>query len=422
MNILYAVHQFFPKHYTGTERFVLNLSRQMQRMGHRVKVLTYGITETEGFTKTVHKFLVKEYTYQGIDVISIRHKEIPSDVSFTIFDPDYEQVLEESVFTEEFDILHIAHPMRVGQVLKVADELGIPSVVTLTDFWLFCPRGIAVTSTGKMCSDPEKGSKCIRECYGYGWKDKILKRFNESVEFLKRVDVVVSPTKFLAGIFKQVYGIDVRVIRHGIDYTTVKPNRRYKKKGDTVVFGYIGTVLPHKGAHIICEALKLIENENIRVKIYGHYFHEVEYYRNLVKEAQKDRRIELLGEYKDEELSRIMNEVDCTIVPSIWWENSPLTVLTSLAYKVPVITINIGGAAELVKDGVNGFNFNIGDPDSLANILERIANNPEILNRIRENVVRPPRIEEEAFKYEKIYKIFVGEKTLDRGVGCLSYI
>ena len=49
MRILFVVHQFFPKHYTGTERLVLNLSKQMQRIGHYVKVLTYGITEDEGF-------------------------------------------------------------------------------------------------------------------------------------------------------------------------------------------------------------------------------------------------------------------------------------------------------------------------------------------------------------------------------------
>ena len=43
MKVLFAVHQFFPHHYTGTERVVLNLCRQLQRMGHDVIVLTYAI-------------------------------------------------------------------------------------------------------------------------------------------------------------------------------------------------------------------------------------------------------------------------------------------------------------------------------------------------------------------------------------------
>jgi len=406
MRVLYAVHQFFPHFYTGTERFVLNLSKYMQRLGHHTMVLTYGLTEAQ-FSGSFENLLIREYSYQNVPVISVKHKVIPSELNFEIFNEDLEKFLLKLLENNNFDVLHITHPMRIGQVLKVANKLGIPSVVTLTDFWLFCPKAIAVTSTGKMCSDPEKGNRCVRECYGPRWKDKILKRFNESVEFLENVNVVVSPTNFLAEIIREIYGIDVKVIRHGIDYTTVRPNARYKRKGDTVVFGYIGTVLPHKGVHVIVEALKLIKNKNIKVKIYGHYFHESEYYKSLVKSTQHDERIELLGEYRDEDLPQIMNEIDCTIVPSIWWENSPLTILTSLAYKVPVITINIGGAAELVKDGVNGFNFEIGNPKSLAEVMKNIAENPEILNDIKDKINKLPRIEEEAFEYEKIYKSLI---------------
>ena len=73
MNILFTVHQFFPNHYTGTERLVLNLCKQMQRMGHRVKVLTYAVSENEGFSERCG-VLIREYQYQGVPVIAVRHK------------------------------------------------------------------------------------------------------------------------------------------------------------------------------------------------------------------------------------------------------------------------------------------------------------------------------------------------------------
>lgn len=44
--------------------------------------------------------------------------------------------------------------------------------------------------------------------------------------------------------------------------------------------------------------------------------------------AEIDNRMESLGKYKDGELNAFMSNVDCTVAPSIWWENSPLTVLT----------------------------------------------------------------------------------------------
>jgi hypothetical protein len=45
MKILFVVHNFFPKFFGGTERYVLNMAKQMQRMGNSVKVLTYGILD-----------------------------------------------------------------------------------------------------------------------------------------------------------------------------------------------------------------------------------------------------------------------------------------------------------------------------------------------------------------------------------------
>jgi hypothetical protein len=63
MRILYIVHQFFPKWYTGTERFVLNLAMQMQRLGHSVEVLTYGFKDESDFTLR-ERAMIKRYKYQ----------------------------------------------------------------------------------------------------------------------------------------------------------------------------------------------------------------------------------------------------------------------------------------------------------------------------------------------------------------------
>ena len=134
MKILFTLHQFFPNHYTGTERLVLNLSKQMQRMGHSVKVLTYGVTESNGFKKR-GDFLIKEYEFQGIPVTSIRHEIIPDDIGFAVFDDAMAEVLENLFSSEVFDIIHICHPMRAGSIIKVANNRGIPTVLTLTDFW-----------------------------------------------------------------------------------------------------------------------------------------------------------------------------------------------------------------------------------------------------------------------------------------------
>lgn len=403
MKILYVVHQFFPKYYTGTEKFVLNLSKQMQRMGHNVKVLTYGISEEDSsFEKTLGEFLVKRYIYNNIEVVSLRHKVIPSDINFKIFYPNLENILEK-VFPEKFDIVHIAHPMRLCPIIRYCIRNEIPTVLTLTDFWLACPKGVLVTNANELCIDPAQGSNCVKMCYGRLWEKDILQRYKEAKDFIDHVDSIISPTNFLANIMKNIFNKRIKVIRHGIDYSNIRLYKTKDKK-EKIFIGYIGSILPHKGVHIALEAVKFSNAKNIELKIYGSYFHEIEYFRTLKNLAENDPRIKFMGEYKESDLNMIMNELDFTIQPSLWWENSPLTILTSLAYRVPVITTNVGGAAELIKDGLNGFNFEIGNPKSLAEIIDMISENPNIIDKLKKNITGPPRVEEEAFEYENIYE------------------
>ncbi len=403
MRILYAVHQFFPKHYTGTERFILNLAKQMHTMGHATKVLTYEPTETTGSGQLGSVFL-KRYIFQGVPVLSSRHRIVPQKINFSIYDQEIEAMVRGLLNEEPFDILHVGHPMRNGSIIEVAKERNIPIVLTLTDFWLMCPKSIAVNNKGRLCCSPDEGRSCSEICYEDLPQEETTLRFKEAKDLIKSVDVICSPTHFLGDIFEDLFGIEVQVVRHGIQYSGIELSKRNEQRSNKVVFGYIGTVLPHKGVHIITRALSYISNENIKVKIYGNHFGEKSYYDSLKDMVKGDDRVEFLGEYNDEDLSDIVSRIDCMLVPSVWWENSPLTVLISLAHKVPVITTNIGGAAELIKDGVNGFNFEIGDPNDLAKKMKAIAENPLILDDIKSNIIRPPRIEEEAFIYENLYQ------------------
>ena len=112
-----------------------------------------------------------------------------------------------------------------------------------------------------------------------------------------------------------------------------------------------------------------------------------------------------MGKYTHDDLSKIFNTIDINIVPSTTLESYGLVVTESLSHNVPVIVSDIVGSAyEYVIDGVNGFVFPVNNPESLTAIIERIANDPPIVDRLRRNIVLPPRIEEEAFMLEGIYK------------------
>ena len=99
-----------------------------------------------------------------------------------------------------------------------------------------------------------------------------------------------------------------------------------------------------------------------------------------------------------------MKDVTVMIIPSTYKEIFPLVMQMSLAYNKPVIATNIGGMPEIIKDGVNGFLFPVGNEDELRKIIQDISDNPKIIEESKKNIIPPRRIEEECLMYENTYR------------------
>ncbi len=404
MKILYVVHDFFPLFYGGTERYVLNLSLQMQRMGHSVSVLTYGIEDPlESYNKNLDNIFLKTYIYSGIPVISIRHKLIPADIGYIIENTEIESAIEKLIKDKPYDVVHIAHPMRMSSCYKVAKKLSIPIVLTLTDFWLLCPRGRFFKPDYSLCNSPEGGKKCIRECAA---NENVLGRFEEAKGLFYEVDALISPSRFLIEIFKSNgWNREITHINHGVDYKYFKAFAPVPKETDKIVFAYTGVVTRFKGVDLLINSFMGVISDNIILKIYGNCLWDLKMNKILNDATQKDNMIFIMGKYEHSDLPRIMNDSDIVVVPSTTLESYGLVVIESLAYGVPVIASDIVGSAyEFIKDGENGFIFPVNKPEALKNIIEIISKKPSIINKLKANIKSPPRIEEEAFQVESIYK------------------
>src|SRR5262249_40970719 len=134
--------------------------------------------------------------------------------------------------------------------------LGIPYVITLTDFFLMCPKYTLVRSNGSLCFGPETGLACGQHCSELP-ADKIPKRLAIAREFLTDAHVVAAPSRFLAETFQREFrDLKLKLIPYGLSLDTLMPNLRRYKRGDRVVFGYAGSLNPHKGVHILIEAFK----------------------------------------------------------------------------------------------------------------------------------------------------------------------
>ena len=416
MRILFALHQFFPLHHTGTERFTLDLAKQLQRMGHFVTVLTYEPshliahskdkkflfnastkTENEEFepvsgSKTLLK---KQYQIESVPVISFKHKT--TVLGFELFDHEFHEPLDEII--SNFDLVHITHPMRFSEALKICKKQKKPTVLTITDAWLLCPRGL-LTSKKDLCHGPDEGNNCKLLCH-YG--NEIDTRYKDAKYFYENIDVIVSGSNFMRHVFYENGWTRKTLLNtFSVDYSYVKNIQ--PMENDKIVFCFIGTLSWHKGLHVLINAFSKIKNENIQLKIYGRGDETNPYIHYLEDLVNNDKRIEFCGTFDYSELPNIMKDISCVVIPSSYMENYPLVMQLALAYHKPVIASKIGGMPEVIQDGQNGYLFDIGQVSELSKIIQNISEKPSIISELQDQIISPPSVETEAFNYEQIYK------------------
>ncbi|MDO9085548.1 MAG: glycosyltransferase [Anaerolineaceae bacterium] len=414
MKILYLVHQFYPEFQTGTEKFVYNCAFMGQKFGNKVKVITYSFYDDSFYDREENYILSKEILYQGIPILVFKLKKQPSDINISLESTNLYEIAKRIIEDEQPDIVHIGHLMRMSDFIQVIEEKKIPYIITLTDFFLICPKVILAPNRYSLCSGPQKGTACANLCKEFSG-DFIKSRLKKAKNILINAKYVTCPSNFVARIITQEYeNLKIVTINHGIRYKHILENKRNYVDQDQITFGYAGSLLFHKGVQVLIESFKKIHNEYAKLVIYGS---GKEDFVNKLKEiVGNDERISFCGSYNEEQLGRIFQEIDVLIIPSICYESYSLVMHEALASNVPVITSNLGGMAERITDGVNGYIFKAANSSELKNKMNLIVENPSILNKLKINIKTNmiiPTVEQEAYQYFKLYNnIINGQNTI----------
>jgi glycosyltransferase involved in cell wall biosynthesis len=397
LKILYLVHQFFPKYYYGTERFTLNLAEQMQRLGHNPLVMTYDRGQgQEGYVRLHNNVLVRKYSYHTVPVISFKKTHSPK--FHEILDREIEEAYKKLKLT--YDIVHICHPMFLSSIARSCKKQGTPIALTLTDPWLLCPATL-IDRGFRLCNGPIFDRGCASNCH-FASHSMLMARYRQALDVLGMADEIATASRFTASIFQRNgWNKPIRIIPHSIDYKFVKPTN--SPANDKITFGYVGSVVWHKGLHILVKAIRNVQAENVNLRIYGSTQESLDYTKELLAIARGDPRIKFLEQFDMETLPDIMKNISAMVVPSVYYDNYPLVTLISLSYRVPVIGSNIGGIPEIIQHGINGFLFEPGNVSELSSLITNLARNPNTIETLRENIVTPRRLEEEALDYENIY-------------------
>ncbi len=452
MKILQVIHDFLPRHRAGSEIYTYKLSKELVKKGHEV---TLFFTEARRGTA---QYTLREGTYDGLPYFEAIVNRDYADFEETYDNPAMDALFVRVLARTRPDIIHIQHLINHSfNYISIAKKRSTPVVFTLHDYWLTCPLGgQRLAPDLSICSDVEP-AKCSRCVSRYSKNSFRLKRLFQKVSgrgresavkvspgaglaarsFLKvnglfdtmaakklipvvqkrllrildrtrDVDLFVSPSLFLKDRFVE-FGIPEEKILHsdnGFDVSSFGRIKRVREK--KVRFGYTGSLVPHKGVHVLVDAFNGLSEETARqteLKIYGDLTWYPDYTAKLRAKAEGEgnAKARFMGPFDNKDISKVLSEIDVLIVPSIWFENSPLTIHEAFISGIPVITSNLGGMAELVRDGVSGLVFKTGDAEDLRHKMEMIIKNRPLLERLSEGLPKVKTISENAGDMEGIY-------------------
>ena len=159
-------------------------------------------------------------------------------------------------------------------------------------------------------------------------------------------------------------------------------------QGAKVRFVYIGRIARIKGLHILLKAVLNLKQQNWELDIYGSVS-EPKYHDLCKSKLEGNTSINWKGELLHNDVINTLFNYDALIFPSIVQETMGMVILEAFAAKIPVIGSSIWSVKEHIMDGKNGFIFKVGDPCALQLILEKILDEPYLLQTMGSTITLP---------------------------------
>ncbi|MBH8574210.1 glycosyltransferase [Nostocaceae cyanobacterium CENA369] len=207
----------------------------------------------------------------------------------------------------------------------------------------------------------------------------------EMAKFADRI-IAVCDWLYKALIINGVPEEKLLLCRCGI--ADVKPEKlsHNKQQSQPLKVVFLGRWDIYKGVDILVRAVKDLPIA-IPIELIIHGIAQDERYRKqILKLIGNDPRIRIEKQLTREELPKALASYDILAAPSQWLETGPLVVLEAHALSLPVIGSNLGGIAELVRHGIDGWLVTANDVKAWTDALQRLATDVNLLNQLRQGI------------------------------------
>jgi glycosyltransferase involved in cell wall biosynthesis len=459
VHVLHAIHDFLPRHQAGSELYALRLARA-QLARHHVTMLCADFDPARDHGQVAWR------VYDGVPVVELINNWRCASFEETYRSPLIGARIREALLTLRPDVLHVHNLLNLSFDLPAfARDLGIPVVATLHDYTLVCASGgqRVHQRDEHVCVDIDTArcARCFTESPFYEnttlgslvngsrsgrliamaavrarrmlpvltaraaqvarharrlpvTKSDMDARMAAARQVFSNVDLFVSPSASLARDFVR-FGLPaerLRVSDYGMPQWPAldggTPGGR--TAGRPLRIGLIGTLVWHKGAHVLVDALRTLPANSYQATVFG----STDTFPAFAAEVQAKAAglpIAFAGAFEPEQAATTYRDIDVLVVPSLWPENSPLVIHEAFQAGVAVIGARTGGIPDLIEDNVSGLLFETGSAPDLARRLRALIENPARVSALAAKAPRVKTIEEDVAEWEAAYAEVIGRRV-----------
>lgn len=374
MKILMINKFLYPR--GGCETYMLNLAEELKAKGHEVEY--FGMYDKKN---TVGNSLGLYTTNMDFHSTGFARFLYPFKI---IYSTEAKRKLGKVLDSFKPDIVHMNNInfQLTPSVIYAVKKRNIPLVQTVHDYQMICPNHLLYSfGEVKPCERCIGGSSfnCFKHSCIHGSKAKSLigaieAKLYSVLKTYKKVDLYICPSRFLEEKLlsaSDLYAGKTFTLHNFIEKKPLPPLTPPEKP----YVAFASRLSKEKGVTLLYEAAKLLPNYSFLVAGSG-----------PDGDCLKDvPNITMLGFLTGDQLTEMMANARVMLLPSVWYENCPLSILETHSFGVPVITMNSGGMAELVEDGKTGALINEPTPEAVAEAIRRCFEDEDYYNVLKQN-------------------------------------
>jgi glycosyltransferase involved in cell wall biosynthesis len=375
---------------------------------HRQFRYMRSIGEDVYFIGMVQSQRAARYFTSGAQLVAVGAKDymrqIPSmdPYEMDFADPNDESELVRTLIELDAQVYHFHHIWNVG--IRTIQRLmrALPNakyVITLHEYMMICANNGQMVKAGAGHILCNRGGpyECLT-CLPARSPGSIFLRQLRLSRLLSQFDLIIAPSHFLRERHEQWDKINVRirVLENGIgtfdELEEAVATRSASLEHNTTRFAFFGQLTPMKGVDVLVSAaLELARRGNSRASIDIYGMSQEQFLRIFPNIRPSGPNIQFMGRYAPQEVVSKMKGYGWIIVPSIWWENSPVVIQEARLAKTPVIASNIGGMREKISTW--GALFEVGNAIALADKIEQLCGNIQKYNQMKASMQDPMMLE-----------------------------